>query len=178
MNKFDTKISELLAEKVYSYSCVMCNLTDPILLNKIKHIVDSIPNGVLAEDGKEYESHVTALYGIHTNDVEEIKAKMVDCKAPVKFKFKGLSLFENEYFDVLKFDIESDDLTNLNNKLSELENSNSYKDYHPHLTIAYVQSGMGKQFLQQTELDGIETESSLFTISLANTDDSVFFNID
>tara|TARA_R110002020_G_scaffold90534_27_gene220521 strand:+ start:7861 stop:8403 length:543 start_codon:yes stop_codon:yes gene_type:complete len=178
MNKFNTKVSELLSEEEYKYeySCVMCDLTDPLLLNKMKHIVDSVPYEALADYGREYESHITALYGIHTNNVDVIKGKMSDTKTPFKFKFKGLSLFENEDFDVLKFDIESEDLINLNKKLRELDYTSSYKDYKPHLTVAYVKSGMGKQLLHETILDGVETKSSRFTISLGKTNDKVVFN--
>ena len=55
-------------------------------------------------------------------------------------------MFENEVFDVLKFDVDSEDLHEYNGHFAKLPNSDSYPDYHPHCTIAYLNKGMAKNY--------------------------------
>lgn len=60
----------------------------------------------------------------------------------------GVSLFKNDKFDVIKFDVEKNKtLETIYNRLSKLPNSNEYPDYKPHVTVAYVKSGLGEKYL-------------------------------
>jgi 2'-5' RNA ligase len=52
-----------------------------------------------------------------------------------------VSFFEAERYDVLKFDAESEGLVELNQRLAELPNTQTHDEFHPHLTVAYVQKG-------------------------------------
>jgi 2'-5' RNA ligase len=46
--------------------------------------------------------------------------------------------FENKDFDVVKFNVKKSYFTKLHDELSTIPNSNKFKDFTPHITIAYV----------------------------------------
>lgn len=104
--------------------------------------------------GLESEPHVTLLYGIHDKVVEDDRV----LEACMKFHIgdiilHNVSLFENENYDVLKFDVRypingGAFLHNINSELTKLPNTNNYKDYNPHCTIAYLQPGSGKKYVK------------------------------
>ena len=58
-----------------------------------------------------------------------------------------ISSFNNEEFDVLKWDVESEDL-NLYNKIVTLmfPFTSKFPDYHAHCTIAYLNPGTAKKY--------------------------------
>jgi len=88
--------------------------------------------------GREVESHITVKFGVHTTDSERVR-KVVEKFGPVKAKISGISVFDNDKYTVLKADIESDDLHKLNKLVSDkLKCTDTYPEYHPHATIAYL----------------------------------------
>ena len=102
------KLLDLITEsKVHDYGCVMLTFDFP-LINKIHDIID--PDdiyGVKDEDtyGLETESHVTILYGLHSDvSTEKIKG-LVEQITFDKCKIYNPSLFKNDEFDVLKYDV-------------------------------------------------------------------------
>ena len=131
----------------YSSGCVMLYFDFP----EMKKIHNSIAAEDLYEEGGdrtfglEDEPHVTLLYGLEESvTVEEVK-EIID-----QFNFKSCrlhnaSLFENEY-DVLKFDVEGDNLHQANQALRNLPYSNSFPEYHPHSTIGYLRKGAGRKY--------------------------------
>lgn len=109
----------------------------------------------LHEYGRENDPHCTVLYGIkpslsalyetraaiQRSGLKEIKAVIGDC-----------SLFENDAdgFDVVKFEVISEDLHKLNSHLcNKLDYENDYPDYNPHITVAYVKRGMGPKYVER-----------------------------
>lgn len=122
---------------------------------------DEVLNYIKKEDvydkpgfGLEDEPHTTVLFGFHDKEVslEEIQnvvKKYLKGKDKIEVNLTGISLFENKDFDVLKFDIESEDLKNLNELLKEFPNTNSHPEYHPHTTIAYLLPGTGKKYVKE-----------------------------
>lgn len=69
-------------------------------------------------------------------------------KDAVEYRFSGISLFENEKFDVLKFDVESEDLIEMNRVVSaSFACNDSCSIYHPHATIAYLKKGKGEKYV-------------------------------
>lgn len=116
--------------------------------------------------GREDEPHVTILYGLHTDipdsDIEEEIKKL---KSP-KIKLGKISSFSNEKFDVLKFDVESEDLHKANKKFIEFPHTNDYPKYHPHCTIAYVKKGMAEKYIEKlNKLKDIEVTADEFVYS-------------
>ena len=135
---------------VYEYGCAMLYFNFPEI-DKIQNAIN--PTHLYIEDtnggyGFEDEPHTTFLYGLHNNvsvdDVKGILSQFIygECKA------FNPSLFENEKFDVLKFDVNGPNLHETNTELSKLPHTTSYPEYHPHLTIAYLKPGMGKQYIE------------------------------
>jgi 2'-5' RNA ligase len=132
------------------YGCVM------VFLKIDKKDWDGILDQIDEEDlyqpeddpsyGKEDKPHVTILYGLHdTIEDSEIEPDLKDIKEP-SIKIKGISEFSNPKFDVLKFDVDSEDLHKLNKRFNEYPTTQTYPDYHPHMTIAYLKPKMAEKY--------------------------------
>lgn len=159
----------------HSYGCVMLYLDAP------KDWWDKITNEIDEEDiynpegERDYgiqpasESHVTILYGLHIDiDDKEIEDRIDQMTAP-EVTLKDITLFENENFDVVKFDVEGEDLHNMNKMFAELPHTTDYPDYHPHCTIAYVEAGTGKKYKKTlSKEDSITLKPTKVVYSKAN----------
>lgn len=93
--------------------------------------------------------HITVAFGINTQtDINLIKE--IVRNRPSYFQITELSLFENEVFDIIKFDVMSSDLRILNHIIkSKMEVKSSFSEYHPHFTVAYVPKGMGRELIER-----------------------------
>ena len=133
----------------YDFGCMM-------LYMKLDGIVDIHSKinkkDIYTEDkddsyGLEKETHITIKYGFK-EDVSDHEVLNICRKYKFKdIKFNKISLFENEKFDVLKFDIKSKVLDELNEKISKFPNEDKYPEYHAHSTIAYIKKGKGKKYV-------------------------------
>lgn len=141
-------------KKTYEYGCSMLYFDFP----QMAVIHDNIDEQDIFEDeedpsfGLEKEPHVTLLYGLHCDECDDddvIKRSKFESKNPLVLK--NISVFKNEKFDVLKFDVDHEDLHKINKSLAELPHTNSYPDYHPHATIAYLKPGTSEKYLQAYE---------------------------
>lgn len=113
---------------------------------KLQKMADRIPDDALAEDGREAEFHVTIKYGLHTNSPEEVR-KVVEGFSGVNMTLGETSVFEGKEHDVVKISVDSADLHRLNALIAEkLECTDTFPDYKPHITLAYVKKGRGKDF--------------------------------
>jgi 2'-5' RNA ligase len=154
--KFNELISEKKSGFVYEYGCVMVSLDIP---NWKKDVLSLIEKEDLFEGdsyGLETESHVTALYGIYDSiDMEDVKSAIKEFSFDKNYlELKNITLFEKENYDVVKFDIEDkqDILNSFHSFLKEtFPNSDTYPEYHPHATIAYVKKGRGVKYIQELE---------------------------
>lgn len=134
----------------YSYGCVMFYFDIPKeKWDEIQGFVDdediSEVDGV---EGRESEPHVTILYGIHEDVPDEDVEKIINDFSAPEITLSKIGIFENEDFDVVKFDISCKELTTMNKKLQELPHTNKFPDYKPHTTIAFVKVGKGKKYKQ------------------------------
>jgi len=116
---------------------------------------DNIPEEEVYTDpkdkslGRENEIHTTVLYGLNTNDIEEVK-KVISYVEPFEIKFDKVSIFDGNKkpYDVVKIEVKSPELNKLHYFLEEnIDNENSYPEYKPHITIAYVKKGEGKKYV-------------------------------
>lgn len=145
------KIKDLLMEnRKYSYGCVMLEFHFEEL-EQIHELIDE--NDIFIDEndpsfGLEKDPHTTLLYGLHEevglNEVE----KVLESYTFTTVKAHNPSLFENEKFDVLKFDVSGECLHEVNGDLKNYPHTSSFPDYHPHLTIAYLKSGTGKKYVE------------------------------
>lgn len=136
----------------FDYSSTQINLP-PDIASKIRNAANKISPEDLSHDpdaspgGKEKDPHITVLYGLHTNNPSKISDALSGSK-PVKLELGKLSLFENGNFDVLKVDVDSKDLHDLNSRLSsDLSHTKTHKSYNPHATVAYLKKGKGQKYL-------------------------------
>ena len=125
--------------------CLMAMFPDEYckILNKYNEKL--IPDKVLyikdGEFGREKECHVTIKYGFKPDLTEIEIRRILKEQKPFMIRLKSISQFNNEEFDVIKFDVESPTLVRLNNMASKYPNDDKYPNYHPHSTIAYVKKG-------------------------------------
>ncbi len=116
--------------------------------------------------GREMDPHVTILYGLHDDIKDEDIEKDIKAIKEPKIAFKSISSFNNDKFDVLKFDVKSEDLNKLNKKFSEYPNTNKFPDYHPHVTIAYLKAGKADEYIKKCKsLVDMEMEPSKLVYS-------------
>jgi len=147
------KLTDLIRENstsTYDYGCVMLYFNVPEM-NEIHSRIDK--EHVYTESGDvtyglEDEPHCTLLYGLHAGvSVSDVKWIIREYDFS-KCEIHNASLFENDY-DVLKFDVKGDSLHECNATLSKLPHTTNYPDYHPHMTIGYLQKGTGKTYVQK-----------------------------
>lgn len=122
----------------------------------IKNLQDSIKKEELytEEDNDDYglekKSHVT-LVPCLDNDVnlEELK-KYLENISKYDVVLTDVSKFECEKFDVLKCAVKSEMLNKTNKEiLKHFESHSEFKDYIPHMTIAYMKHGMADKYLEK-----------------------------
>lgn len=154
------KLKDLLKEdkQTYDYGCVMLYYNFP-LMNKIHDAID--PKDVYTEEGDrtfglEDEPHTTLLFGLHEGVSDEDIKKVLDKFTFSTCKLYNASTFNNPQYDVLKFDVQGDNLHQANEELRKYPYTSNFPDYHPHTTIAYLKPGTGKKYTEM--LKGQEFE--------------------
>jgi N12 class adenine-specific DNA methylase/2'-5' RNA ligase len=124
---------------------------------KLQELGARIPDAALAEDGRETTPHVTVKYGLHGSDPEAVRAVLAN-EPPIRVTLGTTSIFPNGESgsgDVVKVDVDSPDLHRLNAKIADaLEHTDTFPNYQPHATIAYVKPGLGEQYAGDASLEG------------------------
>jgi hypothetical protein len=148
-NEFKKLLLEKKTDQEYSSGCLMGYFNTGFKDPKIKKedIYDNDKN----EYGLEIEPHVTILYGLTDDkiDEEEIIKLFTLIDGPTVSTDK-ITLFENDKFDVVKWDVVSDELIILNKMVSSMFPFKSdYPDYHAHVTIAYCLPGEGEKYTNE-----------------------------
>lgn len=151
----------------HEYASTQVNLhADKGIAEQIRQIQGKISKDDLLK--VEPEPHVTILYGLHNEDPEPVK-KLLEKSGPVWIKLGRLALFSSEKQDVLKIDVISSRLEDLNRRLKILPNTQSFSGYQPHLTVAYLKPGTGEKYLKLiTGLEGTEVISTKMVFSDKN----------
>lgn len=148
---------QLWTETKKKYSCLMAvlpaNITKEIHKWQDSHLCKEDLIQDEADGGIEREIHVTVLYGFHDDKPAKIVEFLQSIK-PIKMKFGKVSLFQNEH-DVVKISVESEDLNNLNKRLKEsFVYTSNHSNYVAHCTLAYVKSGRGNIYLNDSSFAG------------------------
>lgn len=127
------------------YGCLMA-IVDDSFKNTLLHVNNSlVSDDILYIDpedpsyGRDDEPHVTVKFGFDPDLThDEIKSVIAGIK-PFHIKIIGLSRFQTEKFDVIKYDIEeSIQLKTMRKRCDMFPNEDSHPVYHPHMTVAYV----------------------------------------
>jgi 2'-5' RNA ligase len=124
--------------KPHKFGCVMAQIPNSLTKELETFNYKKIPEEIIfPEEGRELDSHVTVLYGLHTKNAGLIKKFFKDQKA-FSITLGKVSKFESEKYDVIKLDVFSETLIELNTKLREkFEYTSNFNDYKAHLTLAY-----------------------------------------
>lgn len=174
----ERKVSSSLIKTAFSYSSTQINLPEDIAKKIIEWGNANIPEDEIfsGDDGdydlgREKRPHVTIKYGLHTVDSKEVE-EIVKGNGEVLISLGNISIFEPEgkEYDVVKIEVQSDDLRSLNAKVSTLKNSDSHPEYKPHVTIAYVKKGNGQKYVGRQDFKGISFSSDVLDFS-AKTED-------
>lgn len=137
----------------YDYGCSMIYFDFP-KMSEIHSMID--PNDIYTKEGDrsyglETEPHATLLYGLHSSEMEDDDVLDASTKlgVPSELTLHNASCFNNDQYDVLKFDIDNDHLHKINAELTKLPHTTDYPNYHPHSTIAYLKKGAGEKYTQK-----------------------------
>lgn len=130
---------------MYKYSCLMCLFEADWWESFNKKYIPESSLYIDPEDpsfGRELENHFTILYGLHDDvDLKQVK-QILPSISEIDCKLHSISVFENEKYDVLKFDILTDMGKEINSILRQtFDYTNDFPNYHPHATIAYLKKG-------------------------------------
>lgn len=151
---FSKWLNERAAEKL-QYGCLMLGASVPNWKEKISIVK---PEDLYTEGddyGYEKEPHVTIIYGLHDDKI--YKSEFLDhvkSLYPVQATISQISIFENDNeYDVVKFDVPvTEDLKEYRNFFEKFyPNTQTFNEYHPHMTIAYVKRGEGQKYVQKVK---------------------------
>ena len=149
--------SSFLEREAHSLSCLYCNLprnlADAIYEWGRENITDDelwyFPEG---DGGREETIHVTVKYGLHTNDFTDVQRFISQRPRPIQAMLGPVSLFEQDDHDVVKIDLVSPGLDNLNRAISQsFEITDSHPEYISHITVAYVKKGACKHLVDRED---------------------------
>lgn len=142
------------SKKSYSYSSVLYMLPDSVGkkiynwgLKNIKEedlYYDSEESGY----GREDDMHCTVVFGIHDKTSKTVR-KILKEVAPFTIKLGKINAFTTpDKFDVVKVEVVGSELHKLHHQICDnIEVTDSYPEYRPHATIAYVKKGKSKKYI-------------------------------
>lgn len=135
----------------YEYGCLMLYVNLPNWDKFTSQIdKDDLYEPTSERYGIETEPHATILYGIHKDvDDEEVVALFSDLNSSdFDLNVEGLDCFFNPEYDVLKMNLDSNKLRQLNKLATRLPHTTTFPDYKPHITVAYLKNGKGKNYME------------------------------
>ena len=151
-------IFEMQGIQLDKLGCIMAKYRRPMELFRAidpsivyKDETENIP-------GIEMQSHVTLLFGLMKPGLEQmdvVDEALKDWRPSAFFKPSQVSVFETDNpWDVVVLEpMYVDEFVNAHQALSKLPHVNTFPEYKPHMTLAYVHKGHGhhvRKALQQT----------------------------
>lgn len=134
----------------FDYGCIMIYLK---IDNWIEITSIISPEDVYEPENPSYgidsKPHITLLFGLHPEvtpeDVESVLSKFRGKK--IDININGISKFDNEDFSVVKLNVDSPILHDINAELSKLPHTSDFPEYNPHVTLSYVQPGKADKYI-------------------------------
>ncbi len=157
----------------HSFSSTQVNLPEEIAKKVISWGKKHIPDKDLYEKddkyGREDEIHVTVLYGIHdANPLSTIRVLWEE--RSFKLELGKVSLFNTSPdYDVVKVEVISPKLHMLHKLLKKkLDHTDKWNDYHPHVTVAYVEKNTCNKLVSSDDLRGTKFLANEIIFSSTN----------
>ena len=133
----------------YEKGCLMISVKTPEFIKEIQKKINEkdLYEGDDVEESIETDSHITIVYGFsHDVFMKDIEKDLIPIKDIVMIPY-NISIFENDKYDVLKCDISTMQLKNIHDELvKRFKIKETYDNYHPHMTIAYMKKGKASKF--------------------------------
>lgn len=164
------------------YAFLMVDYETPSI---IKDLQKKIPSRELytEEDNEDYglekQSHVTLVPCLDNDiDIDKLKSYLKPINE-YDIVLTDISKFECEKFDVLKCAVKSKTLKDTNKEIvDKFETHSDYKDYNPHMTIAYMKKGMADKYLKKIldKLILLKAKNFNFSYFDGNKDKNITFD--
>ena len=150
--KLKEKASILIQEKIHKYDYVSINLNEILTkeqLEELYHFQGSLPSEYIYVEPDDYgierDIHTTIFYGLKSNEdnfsiIDDYIKTNINS---IELTIKGISFFRHSDspYDVMKFEVESEGMRKIHSYVSSLPNENTFLDFSPHITIAYIKKG-------------------------------------
>lgn len=126
------------------YGCLMAMVSPTVGPHIVKFGRTAIPQSIIYNKpddtsyGYEDEPHITLKYGYAPDLTNSDLATILQGIKPFNVILHALSQFNNDEFDVIKFDAESPVLRELRARADKFPNQDKFPDYKPHLTLGYI----------------------------------------
>ena len=147
------KLKHLICEVKYDYGCVMAYPDSAFAAQMIAFGQSIISDDMLFFDpnepddyGREKDPHVTIKFGLTQSYPPKQISQFLQGTKPFFIRITGMDIFSNPRFDVVKMNVEGEELNRLRQIFDQLPNVDEHKIYHPHMTVAYVKPGLGTKF--------------------------------
>lgn len=171
------KLPFAINKESHEYSSTQFNIGDGIdrvavgeVLTEIQRLKQSLSPEDVIRIGNT--PHVTVRYGLLdlSTTFDGVKALLSEY-GEVKVRLGKLSLFAIPGKEVLKVEVESEQLREMNSRLKMLPNVQDFPLYQPHITVAYLQPGTGAKYLNDNPLEGRELsfDKVVFSTSTGET---------
>jgi 2'-5' RNA ligase len=163
---------EYAAGQQIELSSTQINLPES-LADRVLAMAKKIDESDLHEYGREDEPHVTVKYGLHTKDHKDVM-HVITGMPKIKIQLGKTSLFKCDKYDVVKIDVlkpqsGGDVLREMNRKISDsLDCTDTHPEYVPHVTLAYVKSGLGHKYAGMGDVEDEEFEANSLIFSPKN----------
>lgn len=132
--------------KAYSYCSTQLNIVDPKVLAHVQVTQERLRYEDIVK--KETQPHITVRYGLLESPKQRDKVMaLLNGVGTMYVRFGKLSLFSTPDADVLKYEVFSQQLEELNRQLALLPNISKFRVYSPHMTIAYLKPGTGANYV-------------------------------
>ena len=137
-----------MSNNTTNYAFLMIEYDTPQFIKELQQKISK--DDIFEKDdsyGIERETHVTLVPCLDNDiDLDEIKKILLPLKDYEIF-LSNISSFKNEEFDVLKCDAQSMNLYKTNREITDkFETHSNYKEYHPHMTVAYLKKDTSKKY--------------------------------
>ena len=164
--------TRLAAGDNHDWGCLMIDFPEELAEKCKSWAKENVKDENLFKDdghGLETHIHTTVAYGIaQDTDRNKVKEFVESIKSPVKVELGKISKFDtNEKFDVIKVEVESEELHKLHKRIEDEIGipGNTFPDYKPHLTLAYVLKNSSDDLIGEDPFAGEKFELTQFDYS-------------